>query len=151
MPEPSDILKSLHTSITDMANSYHRASELANLDAIGAFCTELKQAHMENAHAVAGALVKRGESPESDGSFKGLLDRVSLNVRFAVTADEKSVLPALRDAEKSLLQQYDDALSEMEIAGNKFTPAETELVRSQRKSVVDMTARIDDITRERMA
>ncbi|TVR46246.1 MAG: hypothetical protein EA386_10455 [Rhodobacteraceae bacterium] len=88
MPDPSDILKSLHTAITDIANSHDRASELANPDAIGTFCTALKQAHTEIAHAVAG---------------------------------------------------------------NTFTPAETDMVRTQRTSVVEMTALIDNITRERMA
>ncbi|WP_209425310.1 DUF2383 domain-containing protein [Pararhodobacter sp. SW119] len=143
MPTPSETISSLHTKVVDAAKGYEEAREIGRRANVGDLCDELRKTHMSHAHELAGLLLERGERPDSDGSFMSVVHKVVLNVRFALTADEKSLLPGLRDGEKRILEAYDDALRECEIAGRDVKKAEVEVLKKQRESVVANIGKID--------
>jgi hypothetical protein len=72
-----------------------------------------------------------------------LVHKVVLNVRFAFTADEQSLVPGLRDGEKRILEAYDDTLREAEVAEDAFTRTEVNRLKKQREAVVGNIARLD--------
>jgi hypothetical protein len=68
--------------------------------------------------------------------------KAALNVRFAITADEGSLLPGLRDGEKRIVASYDDALREAEVPDSGLA-AHAKVLTRQRKAVLENIARID--------
>jgi len=143
MPTPVEILSDLHTVVVDAVKGYDEGASIAKRDDLGALCKELKTAHMANAHEIAGLLLKRGERPSADGSFMSTVHKLVLNTRFLLTADEKSLLPALRDGEMRILTKYDQAQREAEIADAVFTTDEQQAISTQRDKVVNNLRKID--------
>lgn len=143
MPSPVEILSDLHTAVVDAVKGYDEGASIAKRDDIGALCEDIKTTHMASAHEIAGQLLERGERPTADGSFMGAVHKLVLNTRFLLTADEKSLLPALRDGERKLLTKYDDVLREAEIAETSFTPDERQAISTQRGKIVDNLRKID--------
>ena len=107
MPTPSETISTLHTKVVDAAKGYEEAMDIARRDQVGELCAELRRTHLKHAHELAGLLLERGERADADGSFMSTVHKVALNVRFAITADEKSLLPGLRDGEKRIMEAYD--------------------------------------------
>lgn len=143
MPTPIETLSALHVKIVDAANGYEEAMELAKRANVGEHCAELRKTHLAHAHELAGLLLERGARPDSDGSYMSLVHKVVLNVRFAFTADEQSLVPGLRDGEKRILEAYDDTLREAEVAEDAFTRTEVNRLKKQREAVVGNIARLD--------
>ncbi|MCC5964548.1 MAG: DUF2383 domain-containing protein [Natronohydrobacter sp.] len=143
MPTPVETLSALHTTLVDAVKGYEEASKLARRDDLGALSAEIKRVHMNNAHELAGRLLEHGERPDADGSYMTLVHKLALRARFIVTADEKSLLPALRDGEKRILERYDDTLREVEIARDTYTEADIEVLRHQREAVIGNIAKLD--------
>lgn len=143
MPTPSETISTLHTKVVDAAKGYEEAKDIARRDQVGELCAELRRTHLKHAHELAGLLLERGERADADGSFMSTVHKVALNVRFAITADEKSLLPGLRDGEKRIMEAYDDALREVEIAGSAATQPEITRLKAQREEVVKNIAKID--------
>lgn len=143
MPTPIETFSSLYTTIVDAVKGYDDAAEIAKRDQVGTLCTELKRTHMAHAHDIAGLLLERGERPDADGSYMSVVHKIVLNARFMITADEESLLPGLRDGEKRLLEVYDDTLRKTEIAKDAFKPAEIEILKTQRETVLTNIGKID--------
>lgn len=143
MPTPVETLSELHTTLVDAVKGYEDAANLAKRDAIGAICTDVKRVHMNHAHDIAGRLLEHGERPDADGSYMSLMHKLALHARFIITADEKSLLPALRDGEKRILERYDDTLREVEIAREAYSDADVKLLRDQRAVILDNIAKLD--------
>ena len=143
MPTPVEILSSLHTTLIDAVKGYDEGASIAKRDDLGSLCKELKTTHMSSAHAIAGQLLERGERPIADGSFMSTVHKLVLNTRFLLTADEKSLLPALRDGEKRILTVYDDVLREAEIADAEFTTSERQILSDQREAVLENLRKLD--------
>lgn len=146
MPSPVETLSSLHTTLIDAVKGYDEGASIAKRDEVGGLCKDLKTRHMASAHAIAGLLLERGERPSADGSFMSTVHKLVLNTRFLLTADEKSLLPGIRDGEKRLLETYDDTLREAEIAGTEFTPAEQQTILTQREGILDNIRKIDAVS-----
>ncbi|MCC5956528.1 MAG: DUF2383 domain-containing protein [Natronohydrobacter sp.] len=143
MPTPVETLSALHTTLVDAVKGYEEAAKLAKRDALGGLSAEIKRVHMNHAHELAGRLLEHGERPDADGSYMTLVHKLSLRARFIVTADEKSLLPALRDGEKRILERYDDTLREVEIAREAYAEADLDLLRRQRETVIENIAKLD--------
>ncbi len=142
MPDVAETISALHTQLVDAVKGYEEAESLAKRNPIGGLCTELREAHLKHAHELAGLLLEHGHRPDADGSYMSLVHKAVLNVRFAFTADESSLLPGLRDGEKRILASYDDALREAEVPGSGLA-AHAEVLSRQRKAVLENIARID--------
>ncbi len=142
MPEVAETISSLHTQLVDAVKGYEEAQELAKRDPIGGLCGELRGVHLKHAHELAGLLLENGHRPDADGSYMSLIHKTVLNVRFAITADEASILPGLRDGEKRIVASYDDALREAEVPGSGLA-AHAKVLSRQRKAVLENIARID--------
>lgn len=143
MPTPVETISSLHTTLVDAVKGYEEAAELAKRDDLGALSTDLKRVHMHHAHELAGRLLEHGERPDADGSYMTLVHKFALRARFIITADEKSLLPALRDGEKRILATYDDTLREVEIARDAYSEADLEVLRRQREAVISNIGKLD--------
>jgi len=142
MPTPIEIISTLHTKIADAGKGYEEAMSIGNHAAFTSLCADLRQRHLTHAHELAGLLLKRGERADGDGSFMSVVNKAALNVRFAVSADETSLLPSLRDAEKRLLEAYDNTLRECEI-DRSFDPEEVSALHAQREIVLAHIGKID--------
>ncbi|TVP69022.1 MAG: DUF2383 domain-containing protein [Rhodobacteraceae bacterium] len=142
MPTPIEIISSLHTKIADAAKGYEDAMNIGNHAGVRELCAELRKQHLNHAHELAGLLLERGERPDGDGSFMSFVHKAALNVRFVISADEKSLLPGLRDGEKRLLEAYDDTLRECEIDGT-FSANEVSTLQKQRETLVANVGKID--------
>ena len=142
MPTPIEIISTLHTKIADAAKGYEDAMSIGSHESVASLCAELRQHHLSHAHELAGLLLARGGRADGDGSFMSLVHKAALNVRFAISADETSLLPGLRDGEKRLLEAYDDTLRECEI-DQSFKPEEVSTLQKQRSIVVAHVGKID--------
>jgi uncharacterized protein (TIGR02284 family) len=142
MPDLTETISALHTQLVDAVKGYEEAKELAKRNPIGSLCADLREVHLKHAHELAGLLLEHGHRPDADGSYMSLVHKAVLNVRFAFTADETSLLPGLRDGEKRILASYDDALREAEVPGSDLV-ARKEVLARQRQAVLDNIAKID--------
>ncbi len=142
MPTPVETISTLHTKITDAAKGYEEAMTIGNHASVASLCAELRQRHLAHAHELAGLLLARGGRADGDGSFMSVVHKAALNVRFAISADETSLLPGLRDGEKRLLGAYDDTLRESEI-DSSFSEEEIGTLDKQRQLVVANIGKID--------
>ena len=149
MPSPSETISTLHSKVVDAAKGYEEAVDITKRADLSAHCAELRKTHMTHAHELSGLLLERGERPDSDGSYMSMVHKVALNVRFAFTADANSLLPGLRDGEKRILEAYDDALREAEIAQGDFRPAEVTTIKKQRERVVENVSKLDTLQETR--
>jgi uncharacterized protein (TIGR02284 family) len=142
MPNVAETISGLHTQLVDAVKGYEEAQELAKRDRIGELCGELRSTHLKHAHELAGLLLENGDRPDADGSYMAFVHKAALNVRFAITADEGSLLPGLRDGEKRIVASYDDALRESEVPDSGLA-AHAKVLARQRKAVLENIARID--------
>ena len=142
MQTPIETISSLHTKIADAAKGYEEAASIGNHTNVKALCADLRQRHMTHAHELAGLLLARGGGTDGDGSLMSVVHKAALNVRFAMSADETSLLPGLRDGEKRLLAAYDDTLRECEI-DKTFSADEVSVIKKQRESIVEHVGKID--------
>jgi uncharacterized protein (TIGR02284 family) len=148
MPTPAETISTLHTKIVDAAKGYEEATEIAKRANVGDLCAELRRTHLTNAHTLSGFLVAHDVRPDTDGSYMSVVHKAALNLRFAFTADEKSLLPGLRDGEKRILEAYDDVLREVDIANGAFSGDEAAALRSQREMIVANVGKIDAMQAE---
>lgn len=73
-----------------------------------------------------------------------VVHKAVINARVALTADDASILPGLRDGEKRIAAAYDDALLEAEIAPADLEPL-VDTLRSQRAVILQNITRIDTV------
>lgn len=144
MPTPTEILSRLHTQLIDAARGYEDAESAIRQPEISGLCSELRRVHIRHAHEIAGLLAERGARPESDGSLMSVVHKAVINARVALTADDASILPGLRDGEKRIAAAYDDALLEAEIAPADLEPL-VDTLRSQRAVILQNITRIDTV------
>jgi uncharacterized protein (TIGR02284 family) len=144
MPTPTEVLSRLHAQLIDAARGYEDAEKAIRQPEISGLCSELRKVHIRHAHEIAGLLAERGARPESDGTFMSVVHKAVINARVALTADDASILPGLREGEKRIAAAYDDALLEAEIAATDMG-AVVDTLRNQRVIVVQNITRIDTV------
>jgi uncharacterized protein (TIGR02284 family) len=112
MANLDDQLAGLHTAAIDARNGYREALKEAEGKGLSSLFTELVSLHEKQATELANILLKRGRTPDKDGSFMSLVHEAIMDVRGLFGGLGKSVLPGLIDGEKRNVAKYDEALKE---------------------------------------
>ena len=73
--------------------------------------------HKNHADELASLLTGTGETPDTDGSFMGVVHRTVMAVRSLFGGLDESVLPGLIDGEQRNVDHYNDALPNVEERG----------------------------------
>jgi uncharacterized protein (TIGR02284 family) len=107
-----DQLVSLHTAAIDARNGYREALKEAEGKGLSSLFAELANLHEKHASELATILVKRGRTPDKDGSFMSIVHETIMDVRGLFGALGPSVLSGLIDGEKRNVSKYDETLRE---------------------------------------
>jgi hypothetical protein len=126
-----DALHDIHTATNDVLKGYHELCARAQPE-IQEPIRRLTVLHERHAAEQAAELARLRSGGLDDTSMQGSLNKVVVILRDWLSDLDRDVLPAVRDGEASLREEYDKQLRDEEVAG---TPAVATLLRAQRDSI----------------
>ncbi len=101
----------LHTKLIDAIHGYDEAIEHAEADVKGDLVA-MKQRHTSHADELATAIRAHDGETSTQGSWMSTVQEAVMNVRAWLTGIDDGVLPAVVRGERTLLEQYDTAISD---------------------------------------
>ena len=111
----TDSLHDVHTATNDVLKGYREMLARAQPD-VQAVIHRLTQMHERHAAAQLAELTRMRETAQDDTSLQGTVNKVVVILRDWLSYVDRDVLPAVRDGEKSLRDEYTKALREGELA-----------------------------------
>jgi alkanesulfonate monooxygenase SsuD/methylene tetrahydromethanopterin reductase-like flavin-dependent oxidoreductase (luciferase family) len=115
---PKDALHDIHVATNDVLKGYREMSARAQPE-IQALISRLTQAHERHADEQAAELERWRVEAGDETSVQGTVNKVVVILRDWLSGLDRDVLPAVRDGEASLRDQYRQALEEAEVAGHQ--------------------------------
>jgi len=110
MPELTERLTSLHTSLIDARSGYREGLKDAHGKGLMPLFAELIALHGDAADAIAALLAARGAPVDDTGSLMGTFDRAVMKITSLLTALDDKIIPSLVDGEHEVLHHYDLAI-----------------------------------------
>jgi Domain of unknown function (DUF2383) len=112
-----DALHDIHTATNDVLKGYREMAARAEPD-IRRVIDRLTELHQRHAAEQASELQRARETTAGDSSLQGTVNKVVVMVRDWVSDLDRDVLPAVRQGEESLRDDYDEALAAPEVSGH---------------------------------
>ena len=128
---PIDTLHHIHTGTNDVLKGYREMAVRAKPD-IQTVIHRLIAMHEQHAAEQARELARMSETSKDDSSLQGTVNKVVVMLRDWVTDIDRDVLPAVRQGEESLREEYDKALRDDEVTQSASVAA---LLKSQVASI----------------
>jgi uncharacterized protein (TIGR02284 family) len=121
MTAKTKALETLLTRLVDSRDGYKEALDHVSNPSLKATMVEFHQRRERNAEELRGYLTRSGVSVDDDGSLLASAHRTWMGLKDSVTgSDDKSTLQEIVRGEKTLLNSYDDALTEVGAADPEF-------------------------------
>jgi tryptophan 2,3-dioxygenase len=130
-----DALHDIHTATNDVLRGYREMSARAEPE-IQSVIGRLTEMHERHATEQANELLRLRDAGKDDSSFQGTVNKVVVILRDWLSGLDRDALPAVRDGEESLRNEYDKALRALE------APASAEVVALLKKQVDAINAEI---------
>ncbi len=133
-----EALQDIHTATNDVLKGYREMSARAEPEIQGVIgrLTGLHEAHAAEQLAELARLRAAGGD---HASLQGSLNKVVVILRDWLSDLDRDVLPAVRDGEEALCDQYAEALQEAEVSGHASVTA---LLEQQRQAIQTEIARL---------
>ena len=106
-------LKKLHTALVDTQSAYELALKDTDDAEVAGICKEMISLRHTDHLELHQALIAAGEVPDDSGSFMSVVHETVVGVRAAISGISKKTLPAFASGEEHIVQEYEDAISEM--------------------------------------
>jgi len=127
----TNALHDLHTATNDVLKGYREMSARAKPEIQGVI-RRLTELHERHAAEQAAELAHLRDSGKDDSSLQGTVNKVVIVLRDWLSDLDRDVLPAVRDGEESLRDEYDKALSDDWVVQNSSVAT---LLRKQLESI----------------
>lgn len=134
----SDTLHDIHTATNDVLKGYREMSARAEPD-VQTVIRRLTDMHERHAAEQGAELARLREAGKGDTSVQGTVNKVVVILRDWLSDIDREVLPAVRDGEESLRDEYVKALREAEVSGH---PSVATLLETQMDAISDEIARL---------
>ena len=126
-----DALHDIHTATNDVLKGYREMSARAAPE-IQVVLRRLTEMHERHAAEQTAELVRFRDAGKDDSSLQGTVNKVVVIVRDWLTNLDRDALPAVREGEESLRDEYGKALQDPEVSG---TPAVAALLKTQMAAI----------------
>lgn len=113
----TDALHDIHTATNDVLKGYREMASRAQPD-IQPVVSRLIDLHQRHADEQAAALARLREEAVGDTSFQGTVNRAVVIMRDWFTDLDRDVLPAIRQGEEALRDEYTKALRDEPVAAH---------------------------------
>lgn len=133
-----DALHDVHTATNDVLKGYREMAARAEPE-IQAVIRRLTEMHDRHAAEQAAELARLRETGTDDTSLQGTVNKVVVILRDWVSDLDRDVLPAVRQGEESLRDEYDKALHEAPVSGH---PSVAALLTTQLAAINGEIARL---------
>lgn len=127
----SDALHDIHTATNDVLKGYREMSARAEPD-VQTVIRRLTDMHERHAAEQRAELARLREAGKGDTSVQGTVNKVVVILRDWLSDIDRDVLPAVRDGEESLRDEYVKALHDPEVSGN---PSVATLLKTQMDAI----------------
>lgn len=126
-----DALHDVHTATNDVLKGYREMFARAEPD-IQPVIRRLTDMHERHAAEQAAELVRLRDAGADDSSLQGTVNKVVVILRDWLSDLDRDVLPAVRQGEESLRDEYDKALRDGGASGD---PSVAALLRTQMDAI----------------
>lgn len=126
-----DALHDIHTATNDVLKGYREMSARAKPD-IQTVMSRLTDMHERHAAEQAAALHRLREAGKDDSSLQGSVNKVVVILRDWLSDLDRDALPAVREGEEALRDEYEKALQDGQVSGN---PSVATLLKTQMDSI----------------
>jgi Domain of unknown function (DUF2383) len=133
-----DALHDIHTATNDVLKGYREMSARAEPE-IQMVIRRLSHMHERHAAEQAAELVRLREGGKDDSSLQGTLNKLVVILRDWLSNLDRDALPAVREGEESLRDQYVKALQDGQVSGH---PSIVALLKTQMDSINSEIARL---------
>ena len=133
-----DALHDIHTATNDVLKGYREMSARAQPDIL-AVIRRLTDMHERHATEQASELVRLRDAGKDDSSLQGTVNKVVVIFRDWLSNLDRDVLPAVRQGEESLRDEYDKALRDEQVSRH---PSVAALLKLQRDAINGEIARL---------
>jgi hypothetical protein len=133
-----DALHDIHTATNDVLKGYREMSARAQPE-IQTVIRRLTELHERHAAEQSAELVRLSDADKDDSSLQGTVNKVVVILRDWLSDLDRDALPAVRDGEESLRNEYDKALRDGEVVGHAGIAA---LLKAQRDAISTEMARL---------
>lgn len=134
----SDALHNIHTATNDVLKGYREMSARAEPD-VQTVIRRLTEMHERHAAEQGAELVRLREAGKGDTSVQGTVNKVVVILRDWLSDIDRDVLPAVRDGEESLRDEYVKELHGAEVSGY---PSVATLLKTQMDAINGEIARL---------
>jgi len=136
----SDALHDIHTATNDVLKGYREMSARAEPD-VRTVIRRLTDMHERHAAEQGTELARLREAGKGDTSVQGTVNKVVVILRDWLADIDRDVLPAVRDGEESLRDEYVKALHDVEVSGH---PSVGTLLKTQMDAISGEIARLPE-------
>ena len=133
-----DALHDIHTATNDVLKGYREMSARAQPD-VQAVIRRLTDMHERHAAEQASELVRLRDAGKDDSSVQGTVNKVVVILRDWLSDIDRDVLPAVRQGEESLRDEYDKALLDSQVSQHATVAA---LLKAQMQSINSEISRL---------
>lgn len=126
-----DALHDIHTATNDVLQGYREMSARAEPDIV-AVMRRLTELHTRHAAEQAAELVRQRVAGTGDTSLQGTVNKVVVIMRDWVSDLDRDALPAVRQGEASLRDEYVKALQAVPVSDH---PSVAALLRTQMEAI----------------
>jgi Domain of unknown function (DUF2383) len=133
-----DALHDLHTATNDVLKGYREMSARAEPE-IQPVIHRLMDMHERHAAGQAAELAHLHDAGKNDSSLQGTVNKVVVILRDWLSDLDRDVLPAVRDGEVALRDEYDKALRDGQVSGH---PSVGPLLKTQREAMTNEIVRL---------
>lgn len=135
-----DTLHDIHTATNDVLKGYREMSARAEPE-VQKVIQRLTELHERHASEQAAELARLQEASDDDTSLQGSVNKAVVILRDWVSRLDRDALPAVRDGEESLRNEYDEALGDEQVAAHASIAA---LLRAQREAIHTEISRLPE-------
>ena len=133
-----DALHDIHTSTNDALKGYREMAARAEPE-IHTIILRLTDMHERHAAEQSDELARLRDAGKDDSSLQGTVNKVVVVLRDWISRLDRDALPAVREGEESLRDEYDKALRNEQVSGH---PSIAALLKTQVASINGEIARL---------
>jgi len=112
MQDEIEGLKKLHTTLIDTCRGYEEALKDGQDNSLLPLFREMVELRQHDHREIHSALVRKGETPDENGSFMSIVHKTVIDVRSAITGLDQNSLPSFVSGEESVIGVYNNVLKE---------------------------------------
>jgi len=133
-----DTLHDIHTATNDVLKGYREMAARAEPD-IQSTIRRLTEMHERHSAEQSAELARLRESEKDDSSLQGTVNKVVVVLRDWISRLDRDALPAVREGEEALRDEYAKALQDPQVSGH---PAIASLLKTQLDSIQSEITRL---------